>query len=170
MLEQNSLYEPESSSRDRRVYPLIVISAGTGVFFFIYYEFIDFTLSNQSILVVLAGLTFGVPLLMGYTGYSFWAGTITGILPWLGIQLGPWLELPLTPVTVRNLVNSFVIDASMSLPVVAILYIVGVGLRDRDALSDRARPLAIRFAVTVLFVIAVFLAGSMGYLTVRELH
>lgn len=169
-MQQNSIYEPESSSRDRRVYPLIAISAATGVFFFIYYQFLHFTLSSQTIYIILASVTFGVPIVLGYTGYSFWEGTIPGILPWLGMTLAPWFELPITHLTIRNVVNSFVISTGQALPAVAILYIIGVGLRDRDALSDRARPLAIRLAVTVLFVIAVFVAGSMGYLTVRALH
>lgn len=66
--------------------------------------------------------------------------------------------------------NSLVISTAQALPVVAIVYIVGVGLRDREALSDRARPLAIRLTATLLFLIAIFVAGGMGYLQVGELH
>lgn len=169
MSELNPVHEPTSSPRDRRAYPLIAISAATGIFFFIYYRFLELTLSSQIITSVIVGLTLGVPLVLGYTGYPFWEGTIPGILPLLGVRLGTWIELPITYITLRNLVNSVVINTSQVLPVVAIVYIVGVGLRDRDALSERARPLAIRLAGTVLLLIAVFVAHSMGSLRVGAL-
>lgn len=170
MAELNSVRDPVSSPRDRRAYPLIAISAATGVFFLLYHEVFHFTLSQTSILLILAGLSFGVPAVLGYTRYSFWKGTIPGILPWVGYRLGNWLNIPVTEVTLLNLVNAFIIDSTTALPVVAIMYIIGVGLRDRDALSERARPLAIRLAATILLLIAVEVALHMGYLTVAELH
>lgn len=81
MAELNPVRDPESSPRDRRAYPIIAISAATGVFFFVYYEFIPVTWSGQTLLILLTSVTLGVPLVLGYTGYSFWEGTIPGILP-----------------------------------------------------------------------------------------
>ena len=170
MVELNPVREPTSIPRDSRAYMIISLSAAMGIFFFIQDWYLGVIISGQTIDIILVGLTLGVPLVLGYTGYSFWEGTIPGILPLLGLRLGNWFHLPFTNVTLRNLVNSFVINTTMSLPVVVIMYSIGVGLRDRDILSERVRPLAIRLAATVLLLIVVLGARHMGYLKVAEMY
>lgn len=102
---------------------------------------------------------------MGYTGYSFPESTVVGVLPWLGTQVGTWLDPPVGLVSIENMANAFLIGAGVAFPVVAIPFVVGVGLRDRDALSRRRRGLAVRLGTAVLIAIVVFTAAQLGYLS-----
>lgn len=154
----------EPATRDRRVYPLVALSVATGVFFFVQYE-IDYTPPKGPAVLVLVGLTLGVPLVMGYTDCSFLESTATGLLPWLGVQVGSWSNPPIEAIDVQNMSNALVISAGMALPVVAVASVVGVGLRERDTLSDRERELAVRLAATVLIAVAVLAATHAGVLS-----
>lgn len=144
--------------------PLVALSVATGVFFFVQYE-LDYTPPGVPSMVLVAGLTLGVPLVMGYTDYSFRESTLVGLLPWLGVQVGTWSNPPIESIDVQNMANALVIFGGMALPVVAVAYVPGVGLRDRDGLADRERELAVRLAAAVLVAVAVLAATHVGVLS-----
>lgn len=165
MPSQNSTRKSDSPHRSPRVYPLIVLSAATGAFFFIQYE-LKYTPPEVPSVILALALTLGAPLLMAYTRYSFLESVVVGMLPILGIRVGGWWNPPVSLLDLRNMLNATVLDVGLLLPVVTISYIVGVGLRGRDELSDRARPLAIRLGIAVLVFIIAYSLFQMNYLDV----
>jgi hypothetical protein len=158
-----------SNPRNSSTYPLIVLSVLAGGFLFIHRQF-NYTLPEAPALVVLVGLVLGVPAVMGYTGYSFVESTVTGMLPWLGLRVGVWVDPPFTLYTIENMVESFILSAGTVLPVVAVSFIIGIGLRDRDALRSQARPLAIRLAASFLLALVLVAATEMGFLSVDQVQ
>lgn len=158
-----------SNPRNRSTYLLIALSVLTGGFLFIHWQ-LNYTLPEGPFLVVLVSLTLGVPAVMGYTGYSFSESTVTGMLPWLGLRVGGWIDPPVTLFTIENVVKMFILSAGTILPVVAVSFAFGIGLRDRDALRNQARPLAIRLVGTVLLALVVVAATEMGFLGVDQVQ
>lgn len=158
-----------SNPRNSSTYLLIALSVLAGGFLFIHWQF-NYTLPEGPALVVLVSLILGVPAVMGYTGYSFIESTVTGMFPWLGLRVGVWVDPPFTLHSIENMVESFILSAGTVLPVVAVSFIVGIGLRDRDALRSQARPLAIRLAASFLLTLVVVAATEMGFLNVDQLQ
>jgi hypothetical protein len=162
---QNISWVSGSNSRNPRTYLLIGLSVVTGAFFFIQWQ-LNYTPPEGLAICALVSLVLGVPAVMGYTGYSFIESAVVGMLPWLGLRVGGWVQPPVTIFTIENMVKAFVLSAGTVLPVVALSFGFGLALRDRDALKNQARPLAFRVAATVLLLAVVVVATEMGFLEV----
>jgi hypothetical protein len=145
-----------------RIYSLIALSTAVGVFFFIQYQF-NYTPPAAPGIIALIGLTLGAPLIMGYSGFLFSQSTVVGMLPWLGLKVGSWFEIPLQLMHVENMANALVLRLGMVLPIVSFAYTIGVLLSDRQSPYEQMRPLAVRIAAAVLVSLVILALHTQGH-------
>lgn len=163
MATETAETQPDIGVRDAYIYMLAGVSVATGGYLAVH-RFL-FVLPDQPTIGVLILLTIGVPLVMGYSGWSFLAGTGVGSLPIIGLWAGGFFW-ELTRQGIENLVTAALLGTAIALPVTGVFYLLGVAFRRDGTIRTRARPLALRMAAAITLAIALYLVVDLGGITI----
>lgn len=153
----------ESRLTDGPSYLVAGLSAATGTVLATHRLLLDVQLLG-ALLPLAVALVIAGPLIMGYTGHTYLAGVLTGVMPSAGAYVSVLTWPPFDARRIETMLTSALIGTGLALPLVAVLFIVGVGLRRDGSLADQKRDLIVRLFAALLVSGLILAAHDMGIL------
>jgi len=114
------------------------------------------------LLPVVIILTLSVPIIVGYNDGSFIIGVLVGILPSAGAQVSIFARYPLSMRIIESITAAALTGTALVLPLVSVLFVVGVGLRRNGTLTDQIRGYVLRIITAIILTVFILWILDIG--------